>query len=76
MYTLYQKFVEQVKQQEINSYNERHRDYLIRTGKIQPQPKQKDIRPQHARPRREQPRENIEETVRAVKPQQALPASD
>lgn len=40
MFTLYQRFVEQVKQEDLQKYNEKHRDYLVRSGKI------KDTKPQ------------------------------
>lgn len=78
MYALYLKFVEQVKQEEIKTYNERHRDYLVREGKMPPPPNTKVARVVNPKPKREQlSRENIQETVRVVKPQQvATPSSD
>lgn len=40
MFALYQRFIEQVKEEDVQKYNEKHRDYLIRVGKI------KDTKPQ------------------------------
>jgi hypothetical protein len=31
---LYHKYIEQVKQVEIEKYNEKHREYLIKSGKL------------------------------------------
>ncbi len=31
---LYNRYIDQIKLQEIQNYNEKHRDYLIRAGKI------------------------------------------
>lgn len=35
MNVLYRHFVEQVKREEVEKYNKKHRDYLIRAGLIQ-----------------------------------------
>ena len=40
MFALYHRFVEQVKEEDLQKYNEKHREYLIRVGKI------KDTKPQ------------------------------
>lgn len=31
---LYNRYIDQIKLQEIQNYNEKHRDYLIRAGKL------------------------------------------
>lgn len=77
MYALYLRFVEQVKQEEIKKYNERHLDYLIRAGKMQPQPLPKQPRQPTVKPRKERQTENARETVRVVKPQTPItPVND
>jgi len=46
MLALYERFIQQVQEEQIRSYNLKHRDYLIRCGKIQPEDnkqKQKNV---------------------------------
>lgn len=75
MFTLYERFLAQLKQEEIQKYNEKHRDYLIRCGKI------KDSKPQkenyrnmnrsstNVRTKKEQiNQENMEDQITAVRP--------
>jgi hypothetical protein len=40
MFALYQRFLEKIKEEDLQKYNEKHKAYLIRTGKI------KDTKPQ------------------------------
>ena len=42
MFALYQRFIEQVKEEDLQRYNERHRDYLVRSGKIKDTKQQKE----------------------------------
>jgi hypothetical protein len=78
MFTLYQRFIQQVKDEELARYNLKHRDYLIRTGKIKEVKPQKDTartnnRSNNQRIRKEQPnQENMEDTIRPHKPAPAL----
>jgi hypothetical protein len=34
MFVLYQRFIEQAKQTDIEQYNIKHREYLVRSGKV------------------------------------------
>jgi hypothetical protein len=42
MFALYQRFIEQVKEEDLQRYNEKHRDYLVRSGKIKDTKQQKE----------------------------------
>lgn len=77
MYALYLRFVDQVKQEEINAYNDRHRDYLIRAGKLQPQNQHKNIRLNAQMGRREMPKEKTQENIKPMRStNQATPFVD
>ena len=42
MFALYQRFIEQVKEEDLQRYNEKHREYLVRSGKIKDTKQQKE----------------------------------